>query len=450
MAHTLVGVVVSDRPDAKNRMRPTLKQHPKTPKRLHCKPRLSSEDTPGIVKIFLESIIRAGYFKYIFLFIACLGLGGRPALAQEPIEIAVAGMGYAGAANTLEHRFKYSLKYEEARRSKGAPVGAALIKALQNAAPANLKIVPQIDSLNKRDQALVAALVISSETVSAEQFGNLHKLLVLIRGQAMFFDFKSMNVVRSYPLSFAYVDLLNHPPTPEEVQERVKLVYEGANGKPGVLERFVRSVAGAKVPAHVPRYLQVTSVSVKPEALEHIPAYINSTPGAVDAWLADMVSEALSTRAGVPVVPFVKGYAIGNVMSMRVSDGKVWELKLPTPDYGITVELNGFRKVKVSEIAGGATSYVYAAYAQMRIEEPMSRKTYLATAVKHGEPRVIPASQLQVDDFSHFYDALNGLFVRLSQSISGNGDDAWLKLAAAAKDIEQQISVTKELIEQCK
>ncbi|UCU95206.1 hypothetical protein KI616_04910 [Hydrogenophaga taeniospiralis] len=379
-----------------------------------------------------------------------MGFVVLPVCAQVPIEVAVAGMGYAGAANTLEQRFKYSLKYEEARRAQDNPVGAALVKAVQNAAPSNLHSVQQIDSLRGRDQALVVALVIGSETVVSEQFGDLHKLLVLIRGQAMFFDFKSMNVVRSYPLSFAYVDLLNHAPSPEDVQERVKLVYEGANGKPGILDRFVSSVTAAKVPANVPRLLQVTSVTVKPEALEHIPAYIKSAPGAVDAWLADIVSEAVSSRAGIPVVPFAKGYAIGNVMSMRVSDGKVWELKLPTPDYEIAVELNGFRKVKVSEVPGGATSYVYAAYSQIRIEEPLSRKVYLDTAIKHGEPRVIPASQRYVDDFPHFYDALNGLFTRISLSMGGKGDDKWLKLAAGAKDVEQQILLTRELIEQCR
>ena len=150
------------------------------------------------------------------------------------------------------------------------------------------------------------------------------------------------------------------------------------------------------------------------------------------------------------MVPFAKGYAIGTVMSMRVSDGQVWELKLPSPDYEIAVELSGFRKVKVSEVPGGATSYVYAAYSRMRIEEPMLRKVYLDTAIKHGEPRVIPASQRYVDDFPHFYDALNGLFVRISQSMGAKGDDKWLRQATGAQDIAQQISLTRELIDQCR
>ena len=75
---------------------------------------------------------------------------------------------------------------------------------------------------------------------------------------------------------------------------------------------------------------------------------------------------------------------------------------------------------------------------------------YLNTALKNGETRVIPASQTYVDDFPHFYDAINGLFVKLALVISGKGDEKWIRSAAAAKDIDSQISSTKELIKLCK
>ena len=66
-----------------------------------------------------------------------------------------------------------------------------------------------------------------------------------------------------------------------------------------------------------------------------------------------LVGEALSTRAGVPIVPYAKGYAVGNVMSMRISDGDVYNLKLPKPDYEIGVELSALRKVKYGGAAAG-------------------------------------------------------------------------------------------------
>lgn len=387
--------------------------------------------------------------RRFFLWLAWL-VCSQSAFAQQAPEVAFAGFAYSGSASTMAARFPHSQRYEEELQTAGTSMGQNLRRLLNATPPSHLKIVSQIEALKGRDQALAVALVIGSETVSVEQFGNAHKLMVLIRGQAMFFDFKSMNVLRAYPVSFAYIDLLDHPPTADEVLARVKLVYQGTGDKAGVLARFAQNVAKAQIPPGVPRFLQVTSVQLKPEALEVLPAYIKSEPGAAETWAADLVSEAISTRVGVPIVPYAKGYAIGNVMSMRISDGTVFELKLPQPDYEIKVELSGFRKVKFSEVQGGASSFVYGAYAQMHIEEPLSRKAYLSTALKNGETRVIPASQRHVDDFPHFYDAVNGLFVKLAQAMDGKGDEKWLRSAASAKDIDLQIQSTRELMKQCK
>ena len=387
--------------------------------------------------------------RRFFLWLAWL-VCSQSAFAQQAPEVAFAGFAYSGSASTMAARFPHSQRYEEELQTAGTSMGQNLRRLLDATPPSHLKIVSQIEALTGRDQALAVALVIGSETVSVEQFGNAHKLMVLIRGQAMFFDFKSMNVLRAYPVSFAYIDLLDHPPTADEVLARVKLVYQGTGDKAGVLARFAQNVAKAQIPPGVPRFLQVTSVQLKPEALEVLPAYIKSEPGAAETWAADLVSEAISTRVGVPIVPYAKGYAIGNVMSMRISDGTVFELKLPQPDYEIKVELSGFRKVKFSEVQGGASSFVYGAYAQMHIEEPLSRKAYLSTALKNGETRVIPASQRHVDDFPHFYDAVNGLFVKLAQAMDGKGDEKWLRSAASAKDIDLQIQSTRELMKQCK
>lgn len=372
------------------------------------------------------------------------------AFSQQPVEVALAGFAFSGAASTIDSRFPYSRRYEAAQRTAGKPIYQLLRKQLETNPPLNFKIVGQLDELKGRSQALAVTLVVGSETISDEQFGNLHKLMVLIRGQTTFFDFKSMNVVRSYPISFAYIDLFDHPPSPEEIMTRVKLVYEGTNDKPGILARFSASVAKAQIPTQVSRYLQITNINVTPEAQAVIPSYLKTEPGTVDTWAADIVGEAISTRVGVPIIPFAKGYAIGNIMSLRVSDGAVWELKLPKPDYEISVEIKGFKKIPYSEMEGGAASFVYGAYGSIRIAEPLSNKVYLDTPLKNGETRLIPASQKYVDDFPNFYDALNGMFVKLALVIDGKGDEKWLKSATPSKGIEQQISQTRELMKLCK
>lgn len=387
--------------------------------------------------------------RRLLLGIAAVLLAGPvQALQPDAPEVAVAGVAFAGAGSdaAISERFPYSQRYIKALELGGAPIGAQLLARLQAAGPKKLQVIGQIESLQGRDQALAVALVIESESVVTEQFGELRKLLVLVRGQAMFFDFKSMNVVRAYPLSFAYVDVMDHAPSDDEKIARVKLVFEGANDKPGLLSRFVNSVANADIPPYVPKFIQVTQATISPDVLATLPGYVQSDP---QTWLADMVGEAISTRVGVPIVPFNKGVAIGKVMSMRVSDGRVWELKLPQPDYEIKVNLKELKKIKFSEIENGATSFVYGAYAQFSIEDALQKK-FLSTLLKNGETRVIPASQKYVDDFPNFYDAINGLLTKLALSIDGRGDGKWIKNAATAKDIGAQIAQTQELMKQCK
>ena len=134
--------------------------------------------------------------RRFFLWLAWL-VCSQSAFAQQAPEVAFAGFAYSGSASTMAARFPHSQRYEEEMQTAGTSMGQNLRRLLDATPPSHLKIVSQIEALKGRDQALAVALVIGSETVSVEQFGNAHKLMVLIRGQAMFFDFKSMNVLRA-------------------------------------------------------------------------------------------------------------------------------------------------------------------------------------------------------------------------------------------------------------
>jgi hypothetical protein len=378
---------------------------------------------------------------------AALAFPSRWALAQ-PVEVALAGFAFSGDAASLQQRFPYSVGYERALKSGGKPAYAMLREALAQTPPQQLKLVTQIDELKGRDQAIAVALVIGSETTSIEQLAGLHKLFVLIRAQALFFDFKSMSVVRAYPISFAVIDTFDRRPTEAEIAARVRGVYEGSAGKPGIFARFGTTLSKATLPNSSSRLLQIARITIKPEASSSIPDYLSGTPTVAETWAADLVGEALSTRAGVPIIPYAKGYAVGNVMSMRISDGDVYNLKLPKPDYEISVELTRLVKRKFGESPAGA-SYIYGTVTTMKIEEPLSGKVYMNAELKNGEVKLVPVTQTYVDDFPAYYDSVNGLFVKLSEALDGRGN-TWVKSAAAAPDIEKQIADTRELVKLCK
>lgn len=375
-------------------------------------------------------------------------VGAGATWADQPIDVALAGMAFSGDAASLKTRFPYSLGYQASLKAAGRFPAKMLFEAVGPTSTDKLRFVPRLDELKGRDQAVAVALVVGSETISVEKLAGLNKLFVLIRAQALFFDFKSMSVLRAYPISFAQIDVFDRTPTAAEVAERVRGVYEGAGGKPGIFTRFGYALAKASLPAQTSRTLGVSKIVIKPESTSSIPDYLTSSPTVAETWAADLVGEALSTRALVPIVPYAKGYAVGNVMSVSIADGDVYNLKLPKPDYEISVEFTRLVKKKFGESAAGA-SYIYGLVSTMRIEEPVSGKVYLNAELKNGETKLVPATQTYVDDFPAYYDAINGLFVKLSETVAG-GDTKWIKSAAVAPDIDKQIADTRELVKLCK
>lgn len=363
--------------------------------------------------------------------------------------VTLGGFAYSGDSNSIATRFPYSKRLELAQAAAGNPLNKQISQMLAKSKPANSDLKQgALAELKGQDQTIVVALVITGETVSTERFGNMAKLLTQVRAQAMFFDFKSMAVLRAYPFSFSHLDVIDHSPTAAEMTERFQAVYYGEQGKAGILARFAETVAQATIPNSTPRFVQVSQVKIGDEAREVLTKQVKNAPNEVETFVADTFAESLSSKTGIPMLPYAKGYAIGNVMSMRIADGDVYNLKLPEPDYTIVLDMPRFKKIKSAEVAAGA-SYIYGAYSKVTILEPTSGKTYLNAEFKNGEVKLVPASQASIDDFPPYYDAMKGLYTKLATNLAGTKTD-WLSSATSAPDISQQISSTQELLKSCK
>ncbi|AUH52808.1 hypothetical protein CXB49_19455 [Chromobacterium sp. ATCC 53434] len=371
------------------------------------------------------------------------------AAAADAATVTFAGLSYSGDSKSIPARFPYSLKLEKALAARGNPLNKQLAAKLATDKPLHFDLNQQgLTSLKGQDQAIVATLLITGETVSVERFGGVTKLMTQIRAQAMFFDFKNMTVLRAYPLSFAYLDLIDHNPGEREMQDRIAGLYYGEQGKPGILQRFTDIMHEATVPDQVPRFLQVAKVRIGDDARKQLPPELTRTPGAAETWAADLFAENLSSKTGVPLLPYTKGYAIGNTLSMRVSEGDVFMLKLPEADYAISLDIPKLRRITSGEVAAG-TSYIYGAYAHVNIQEPVSGKHYLDADFKNGEVKLVPASQDTIDDFPAYHEAIKGLFAKLADNLAGNRND-WLKSSTSASDIDKQIESTQQLLKACK
>jgi hypothetical protein len=360
--------------------------------------------------------------------------------------VAFAGFAYAGNADTIETRFKLSRRYEKRLVAGGTDINARLRQALSGRQYSfDLNTTENVES--KGDEALVTALMVTSETVSEEKFGSIHKLFIQVRAQTLIFDFKGKRVRRTYPLSFAYLDVMDHSPSDREIDDRVAVAYEGTQGKPGIVGRYADALATATLPHSGELFLQITKVSIDADAQAAIPPEMTANQGTAESWLADSFGEAINSKAGIPIFPYTKGYAIGNVMAMRLADTN-FDLQFPAPDWEISVDLTGVRKVKYAENAVG-TSYVYGSYAIIAISEQGGTRVVLDAQFKNGEVKAVPITQSFVDDLPAYNDSIRGLFDKLAEVLGGQ-DLPWLKNAAVTADIGKQITLARGVLQKCR
>ena len=408
---------------------------------LHCPHRLSRA-----IEIFLSSPRRykAVRLSALSLYFA-LAVGMTPSFAQAST-VAFAGFAYAGSANTIDTRYKFSRRYEKKLIAKGTDINAGLRQAL-SARKYSFDLNVTDNAQSKGDEALVTALMVTGETVSEEKFGAVHKLLIQVRAQTLIFDFKSKRVRRTYPISFAYLDVLDHSPTESEIDDRVAIAYEGTQGKAGIIGRYADALSAATLPYSGELFLQVTRVSIDPDAQAAIPPEMAAVQGTAESWLADHFGEALNAKAGIPLFPYTQGYAIGNVMAVRLGDAD-FDLKIPPPDWEISIELTGVKRVKYAE-NGVGTSYVYGSYATIKISEQGGTRTVLDAQFKNGEVKAVPVTQNYVDDLPAYNDSIRGLFDKLAEVLGGQ-DLPWLKNAAVTADIGKQLTQARGVLQKCK
>lgn len=366
-------------------------------------------------------------------------------------DVTIAGFAFAGDFKSASERFPYT--YRLFRKQQVAGGAGSFSYAVNDRmmgvknSVLEFKGAGNMVNLKNADQALMAVLMLTGETVGVENYGTYHKTFVNLRGDALIFDYKSQAIVRSYPLSVVIFDATPARPEDERIQAFVDDLIRRADGH-GLITQFTRRLETATLPAEGVHTAQVRKAEVAPEALALLPESLRKNPGAVEAMLADGMGSILSAKLGISMLPNSIGHAVGGVMSMRLENGDDYKLKVGEGDFVFDIKLNKFAKIKTAE-TNVSTTHVYGAYTSMRFYEPALNTTFIETDLKNGESAVVPAGQVFGDDFSAYQDAIRGLFLKLTDALQKPGSK-WVTTAASAKNIESQLEVARETLRKCK
>ncbi len=392
-----------------------------------------------VIRQFMRKVIR--YVSCLFF------LASASCMASE---ITQAGFAFSGDYGTAAQRFPYTFElFKRIQAEKDVTRSFSFLVNQRSKKLANSEIVfhssGELVNLKNSDRALMSVLLLTGETVVTENYGSYYKTFVNLRGDALIFDYKNQTVVSSYPLSVVLFDATPDKPSAQKIRGFVDHLIRREDEK-GLVTQYIRRLASARLPAEGVRTVQVKPGSVTPEALSFLPSFLQKNPRAMQAMLTEGFASILSARLNVPMLPSSVGHA-GGVMSMRLENGDDYKLKVGEGDYLFDVKLNKFAKIQTSKSNIGS-AYVYGAYMTVRFYEPSLNTEYIHTDIKNGEVAIVPAGQINGDDFAGYQDAMRGLVLKFADAFK-HPDSDWLQKAASAKDIESQMKTAAEIIRKC-
>lgn len=359
------------------------------------------------------------------------------------IEIFYAGVSYLGDSQYITKSYPFTSKINENLEGQFVldKLTREIVKQTNN--PLYSVNTNSLADLNNENQ-LTMTLAISSESTSIEQIDDSHRLWIQVLAQVFIFDFKKMQIVANQPIALSYVEVYPEAPSEELILNVFREQFFSQNSL-GMLE-LSNALSRLKLNNSGKNTVQVASVKISDAALQVIPT--TATPKEISQKAGENFTQFLSSNQGITMLPFVKGHAVGNKLAGKFSDGRVYSLELPEPDYAIDIEVTHFVK-KIHDTKSAGTSWIYVARGRFRFYEPLSGKNIFEEYLFNGITKIIPASQKNIVEWPVYQESLFLLFDQFTKQID-IPDRNWLSIHAQSSDKFKELKKLKEVIESCR
>ncbi len=327
---------------------------------------------------------------------------------QAPAQTKVfyAGLGYLGSYEFIEANYSQALRLNSNKSGPGR-MDQALQAALEAKPPQNFQLDYGLADL-QRSESLVMSIAIDKEQVSIERHSiagrPLTKLIVDASAQILFYDFESQSLVANYP----HAQAINHVVEDSsqldvEIAKLFETLYFGDASTKGLIETVVERVNTMRVDDIRGLRYQLREVTIGDEAGQQIPK--GQQLAQVGQYWGQFFSAQLASKTTVPVLPYVRGYAIGNQMTGRFANGKVFNLQFPEPDFVFDIKVNKLIKSKDNK------GLLYGAQANLHLLEPSLNRTLIQDDFRYGVYKLDEGTSDNLDDWAAFEDAMENLMI---------------------------------------
>jgi len=147
----------------------------------------------------------------------------------------------------------------------------------------------------------------------------------------------------------------------------------------------------------------------------------------------------LSKNTFVPLVPYSTGEAIGRNMAARFSNGDSYEFKLPELDYFIDIELRDF-KLKNREHHIGFASLI-----TLKVDTELSNAVNAKFSNVPWVLKEMTGNGSKDSKWTIYEESLGGLLSSLAKQVASS-DGKWLKKHSVTKNVDEQLSLFREIL----
>lgn len=325
------------------------------------------------------------------------------------------GIAYLGSYEFIEQNYQHARRLNRSQEGHIGQLDGFFKTALDRQPPTQFKLEFGLANLYE-SESVVMAVAIDKELVSLEKYHINNevrqKLIVEASAQLLFFDYESKNLIANYPQALAINHLL--PVTgidlDKEIEKLFNTLYLGAEQSVGFLQRIADTAQSASVAQLRGFRFQLRQFNLENQVEAQLPGALSA--GQFRQYFGQFFSAQLAQQYPVPVLPFIKGYALGNQLPGRFANGQVFNLQFPEPDFVFDITVKKFAKGK------DKSGLIYGAQLSFDFLENDGERVLANDDFRYGVYKIDSGSESEVDDWSAYEDALENLIIELVQQLN--------------------------------
>jgi hypothetical protein len=348
------------------------------------------------------------------------------ATAAEPV---FAGVAYLANASDAPKLFPFSWAIDSLAKRNGTTLDDRFFRALEKSG------VHLSRELAAR-QGVAFALAFDEETASRDRIANRSRLLVTIGAQLVAFDFKEQLALASFPVSVERIEIV-----PDQAGAafftavRDTLFRLVTSDDRSLLKLAADSYRRLKVRDGLPCKIQTQGATLDSSAARVGNGRFPGNATEVSRQLSDIFARTWITVTNYPLLPSQQSQAVNGKMAGQFSDGRIFNLKVPDPDYLIVLDSAATRRKTVGSSAAGRTDAV-GAYMQFTVLEPLTKTRVASGTFKDVIVDQVPALQTEIDEWIPARGAFESLFAGFSSAVR-TGDTKWFTEHAVSPSAAQ-------------